>query len=63
MSHDDLALLRALATRPIVNVPASCKDRIAALAEAGYVTEMPEGWIATALGCSVIQERRAPERR
>jgi hypothetical protein len=63
MSHDDLALLRALASRPIANIPESCKDRIAALAEAGYAAQMPEGWIATALGCSALQERRAPERR
>ena len=59
MSHDDLALLRALAIRPIVNIPASCKGRIAALAHAGYVIQMPEGWIATALGCSAIEARRS----
>ena len=58
MSQDDLALLRALAARPITNVSPTSHPRLAALVQEGYVACTADGWLATALGCSVLEERR-----
>ena len=58
MSQDELALLRALAARPITNVSPTSHPRLAALVQEGYVACTADGWLATALGCSVLEERR-----
>jgi len=58
MSHDDLSLLRALAARPISCVALAIQPRLAALVQEGYVARTADGWLATALGCSVLEERR-----
>jgi hypothetical protein len=59
MSDDDIAFLRTLAVRPIATLPPTLQSRMNALAEKGYVTHTSDGWIATQLGCSVLEEKRA----
>lgn len=45
MSQDDLALLRALAARPIGNVSPTSHPRLAALVQDGYVARTADGWL------------------
>ena len=58
MSHDDLSLLSALAARPITNVALAIQPLLEALVQKGYVARTADGWLATALGCAVLEERR-----
>jgi hypothetical protein len=59
MGHDDLAVLRTLATRPSQELPPTIRQRAAALLEAGYVTRGPDGWITTPLGCHLLAQERS----
>jgi hypothetical protein len=58
MSLDDLALMRTLAARPVSNVALAIQPRLAALVQEGYVARTADGWLATAKGCAVLEERR-----
>ena len=56
MPEHHLALLKSLAIRPSRTIAPNLEPIVTALHNAGYVTCGPEGWIATAAGCSKIQE-------
>ena len=58
MSLDDLSLLRALAARPITTVASAIQPRLTALVQEGYVARTADGWLATARGSAVLEERR-----
>jgi len=58
MPEHYLALLKSLALRPSRSIAHNLEPIVAALQTAGYVTRGPEGWIATAAGCAMIQEYR-----
>jgi hypothetical protein len=57
MPEQYLALLKSLALRPSRTIAHNLEPIVAALHNAGYVTCGPEGWIATAAGCAMIQDR------
>jgi hypothetical protein len=59
MPEHYLALLKSLALRPSRTIAQNLEPIVVALHDAGYVTRGPEGWIATAAGCAMIQENRA----
>jgi hypothetical protein len=59
MDHDDLAVLRTLATRPSQELPPTIRPRATALLEAGYVSRGPDGWVTTSLGCQVLAQERS----
>jgi hypothetical protein len=61
MNHDDYALLRTLAARPVTVLPPAFKLRMAALTAAGYAAHTQDGWVATAKGCSALEA--LPKRR
>jgi hypothetical protein len=61
MNHDDYALLRTLAARPVTVLPPAFKLRMAALTAAGYAAHTHDGWIATSEGCSALEAM--PRRR
>lgn len=58
MPEQDLALLRTLAIRPVRTIASSLEPIVIALQSAGYVTYSPDGWIATAKGCELIEQKR-----
>ena len=55
MSEEHLALLKSLVIRPSRTIPPSIEPLANALFDAGYVTRSPDGWIATAEGCNLIE--------
>jgi hypothetical protein len=59
MPEHYLALLKSLVLRPSRTIAHNLEPIVVALHDAGYVTRGPEGWIATAAGCAMIQENRA----
>jgi hypothetical protein len=59
MPEQYLALLKSLALRPSRTIAHNLEPIVVALRNAGYVTRGPEGWIATAAGCAMIQQDRA----
>jgi hypothetical protein len=59
MPEHYLALLKSLTLRPSWTIAHNLEPIVVALHNAGYVTRGPEGWIATAAGCAMIQEIRA----
>jgi hypothetical protein len=59
MPEQYLALLKSLALRPSRTIAHNLEPIAVALLNAGYVARGPEGWIATAAGCAMIQEGRA----
>ena len=58
MPEQNLALLRTLAIRPVRTIASSLEPIVIALQSAGYVTYSPDGWIATAEGCELIEQKR-----
>jgi hypothetical protein len=59
MTYEKLALLRSLATRPSRSIVPSMRPLLQQLASEGYVAEDKEsGWMATAMGCSLIEVSR-----
>jgi hypothetical protein len=60
MPEQDLELLKSLALRPTRTIAENLQPIVSALHSAGYVTCGPDGWIATAAGCSMLEENRAP---
>ena len=59
MTHEELAVLRSFAARPIRVIPASLQTIVEDLRKVGYVTCNSDGWIATAEGCNAIERQRA----
>ena len=55
MNHDDYALLRTLAARPITVLLPAFEARMAMLVAAGYAAETNDGWVATPKGCSALE--------
>jgi hypothetical protein len=62
MPETHLALLRSLALQPSRAVAENLEPIVMALQKLGYVTCGPEGWIATAAGCAMVQRRAVPYR-
>ena len=62
MPEHYLALLKSLAIRPTRTIAPNLNPIVTALHTAGYVTCGSEGWIATAAGCTKIEESRKPQR-
>jgi hypothetical protein len=60
MSPENLAVLKSLAIRPSQSIVLSVQPIVIDLQHAGYVTNGPSGWIATAKGCEVLERQRAP---
>ena len=59
MSHEKLALLRALAVRPSRTVAPSLQPVLEALTREGLLIEDEvSGWCATAEGCEAIERNR-----
>ena len=58
MPEQNLALLRTLAIRPVRTIAPSLEPIVIALQSAGYVIYSPDGWIATAEGCQLIEQKR-----
>jgi hypothetical protein len=58
MPEQDLELLKSLALRPTRTIAQNLQPIVSALHSAGYVTLGPDGWIATAAGCSMLEENR-----
>jgi hypothetical protein len=58
MPEQNLALLRTLAIHPVRTIASSLEPIVIALQSAGYVTYSPDGWIATAKGCELIEQKR-----
>src|SRR5436190_4434769 len=58
MSPEDLAVLRSLAIRPSASIAPSILPFVTGLQQAGYVTQGPSGWIATAKGCELVERQR-----
>jgi hypothetical protein len=59
MTHDQLAVLRSFAARPIRVIPPSLQSIAEDLRKVGYITCNSDGWIATAEGCNAIERQRA----
>ena len=59
MTHDQLAVLRSFAARPIPVIPPSLQSIAEDLRKVGYITCNSDGWIATAEGCNAIERQRA----
>ena len=55
MPDEHLAVLKSLAIRPSQTIVPNIEPILIALLDAGYVTCGPDGWIATADGCNVIE--------
>jgi hypothetical protein len=55
MNHDDYALLRTLAARPVTVLQPAFKLRMEALTAAGYAAHAHDGWVATSKGCSALE--------
>ena len=60
MSDQFLELLKSLAIRPSRTIAPNLEPIATALLNEGYVSCGPDGWIATAKGCNLIQ--RSPAR-
>jgi hypothetical protein len=58
MPDQHLALLRTLAIRPVRTIAPNLEAIVIALQSAGYVTYSDDGWIATAEGCELIEQKR-----
>jgi hypothetical protein len=58
MTHDELAILRSFAARPIHAVPPGLQAVVEDLRKAGYITCNSDGWIATPEGCNAIERQR-----
>ena len=58
MPENHLALLRSLALHPTHRIADNLAPIISALHAAGCVTLGPEGWTATATGCTIIEQNR-----
>ena len=61
MSPENLAVLKSLAIRPSQSIVPSIQPIVIGLQQAGYVTNGPSGWIATAKGCEALERQRAVE--
>jgi hypothetical protein len=62
MTDIELALLKALANRPILTVSPTLQPIMAALHDAGYIAFYPSGWMATEKGCVTLEEMRPKPR-
>jgi hypothetical protein len=62
MTHDELAVLRSFAARPVHSIPTGLQTVVEDLRKAGYVVCNADGWIATAEGCNAIERQRARPR-
>lgn len=58
MPEQLLSLLRSLIMRPNPTVAPNIKPLLIALRDSGYVTCGADGWIATAEGCELVENRR-----
>ena len=62
MTHEKLALLRALVARPSREIAPSIQPLVDELCKRGYVVEDAlSGWTATAAGCHVVESMRTRE--
>jgi hypothetical protein len=61
VSDVEMAFLKSVALRPSRHVVDSLRPVVEALVEAGYVSDSPSGWMATARGCALIEQERAPD--
>ncbi len=59
MTEDHLDVLRSLAAKPTRTISASEKPKIIKLLGDGCVTYGPHGWIATPIGCAVLEQMRS----
>jgi hypothetical protein len=59
MPDEHMAVLKSLAIRPSPTIAPNIEPILSALLDAGYVTRGPDGWIATAQGCNLIEGKRA----
>jgi hypothetical protein len=57
MTHDELAVLKSFAARPIHAIPSGLQAVVEDLRKAGYIIYNPDGWIATAEGCNAIERQ------
>jgi hypothetical protein len=58
MTHDELAVLRSFAARPVHSIPPGLQATVENLRQAGYIICNVDGWIATAEGCNAIERQR-----
>ena len=59
MTDIELALLKSLAMRPCPAVALYVRPILNNLCEAGYVEQGASGWMATELGCIMLESQRA----
>jgi hypothetical protein len=59
MTHDELAVLRSFAARPVRAIPPGLQAVVEDLRRAGFIIRYEDGWIATAEGCNAIEWQRA----
>jgi len=60
MSPEKLAVLKSLTIRPSSSLAESVLPIVIGLQQGGFVTDSPTGWVATAKGCEVLEQQRAP---
>jgi hypothetical protein len=58
MTHDELAVLKSFAARPIHAIPSGLQAVVEDLRKAGYISCNADGWMATAEGCKAIERLR-----
>ena len=58
MTYEKLALLKSLALRPSLSLAPNMKAMADELHSSGFVTYGPEGWLASAEGCNVLERHR-----
>lgn len=59
MTEDLLALLRSLASKPTREIAPTAKPQVIKLLDDGCVTYGPHGWIATPVGCAMLERMRS----
>ena len=58
ITHDELAVLRSFAARPVRAIPTGLQAVVEDLHKTGYIICNADGWIATAEGCNAIERQR-----
>jgi hypothetical protein len=58
MTEDQLEILRSLASRPTRELTPTLKPKVIKLLDEGCVTYGPYGWIATPVGCALLERLR-----
>ena len=63
MSDENIALLISLVQRPSLQVAPNVQPMVDALVQAGCVSYTSSGWMATARGCALVEEKRSTRAR